>query len=274
MLIYKGISLIDGVTPVMVTLAESVSNNSKTGPMVQAFILVDNGLHPAENTKQGTDVGICGGCPFRPANGGGCYASIGPTGMGMSSNWRSNKGRERASEAQVDKLLRGRMLRMGAYGDPAAVPASFWQGLLSHGVVGWTGYTHQWRTCDTTFAKLCMASVETQAQAEDARAKGYRTFRVATSTEGVDKANEIVCVNTTHGKTCSECGLCDGSARSAKIKSIVIEAHGSTAKAAKSAVQDALFENVNMSREAREPVRSKLNLFGKSKAFIVRGPAS
>jgi hypothetical protein len=61
------------------------------------------------------------------------------------------------------------MLRLGSYGDPAAV----WRPLLA-AAKGWTGYTHA-RGRLARFDWL-MASCETKAQAEALRSKGARRF--------------------------------------------------------------------------------------------------
>ena len=68
------------------------------------------------------------------------------------------------------------MVRLGTYGDPAAVPASIWSDLVAYSD-GHTGYTHQWRT-SPGLRGLCMASVDSEEEAIEAWALGWRTFRV------------------------------------------------------------------------------------------------
>jgi hypothetical protein len=48
-------------------------------------------------------------------------------------------------------------LRIGSYGDPAAVPTWVWKDLASD-VKVMTGYTHQWKRFDQALKLLMMAS--------------------------------------------------------------------------------------------------------------------
>lgn len=52
-IIYRGPSLIDGQPIVAIAIAKS--RNTKTGDMVQTYILCDNGLDPMLNNKLGHD---------------------------------------------------------------------------------------------------------------------------------------------------------------------------------------------------------------------------
>ena len=62
-IIYRGPSEIDGQPIVAIAIAKS--RNTKTGDMVQTYILCDNGLDPMLNNKLGHDRAICGDCKFR-----------------------------------------------------------------------------------------------------------------------------------------------------------------------------------------------------------------
>jgi hypothetical protein len=94
---------------------------------------------------------------------------------------------------------------------------------------GWTGYTHQWRTCDPRWKGYLMASVETVADQAIARAAGWRTFRVGTDPQS---AREVVCpasAEAGYKTTCSHCRLCSGTTgRGAEsgARDIVIAPHG------------------------------------------------
>jgi hypothetical protein len=59
-IIYKGPSLIDH-SPIVV-IATYSDRNTKTGGMVQTYILADNGKSPIENNRTGGDFSICGNC--------------------------------------------------------------------------------------------------------------------------------------------------------------------------------------------------------------------
>jgi hypothetical protein len=112
-----------------------------------------------------------------------------------------------------------RNLRAGAYGDPAFVPLDVWRALYGDGF-DWdtgtqgTGYTHQWRTCDPGYQRFCMASVQSMAEAIDAWAMGWRTYRV--DLEGVGpQAGEVTCPEQTRGISCDDCRLCGGTRKAA-----------------------------------------------------------
>lgn len=64
--------------------------------------------------------------------------------------------RRHASLQVARAALAGLPVRLGTYGDPAAVPTVVWQTVLAQSAMH-TGYTHQWRTCDQTLAHWCMA---------------------------------------------------------------------------------------------------------------------
>jgi hypothetical protein len=70
-IIFKGPSELDGAPIVVIAITRS--SNSKTGDMVQTYILTNNGERPTINQQTGADVSICGDCKHRPANGGACY---------------------------------------------------------------------------------------------------------------------------------------------------------------------------------------------------------
>lgn len=215
-------SAFDG-RPVKVVLSGLVdgSSNTKTGPMIQSYILPD-GVHPVEAQKTGADATVCGDCPARKVREGWCYVTPFPM-LTIARLEREGK-LPLLTAHEVLAAVEGRPLRLGAYGDPAAVPYDWWRPLVDRASM-WTGYTHAWRTCDQRFRLITMASVETLADAQLARERGWRTFRTR-PTGGVLAQNEIVCPAETRGVTCAACKLCKGGALG---KSIAIDAHGALA---------------------------------------------
>ena len=134
---------------------------------------------------------------------------------------------------QHDQWLGGEAIRFGAYGDPAAIPASVWQNMQKLSGTH-TGYTHAWRYCAPEYAQFLMASVDTEEERVIANNMGWRTFRVR-EPEGNVVKGEIVCPASHEFEevrgykiTCIECGLCAGASR--KAKDIVIIAHGISKK--------------------------------------------
>jgi hypothetical protein len=183
MILYQGPSEIDGQQIVaIITGLKSKSNNSKTGEMPQVWILL-NDIHPTEALRTGQDISICGNCPHRPKVLGNdalkkdsrsCYVNT----MGPNAIYKAYKA-DKYSVANLDELanqLEGAHVRLGAYGDPAAVPIEVWNALLK--CCKSTGYTHQWRTCSNEYAKYCMASCDTPVEVTLSATMGYRAFFV------------------------------------------------------------------------------------------------
>ena len=228
---YEGPSEIDG-TPI-VAVALFGSRNTKTGNMVQTYILRAD-TDPVEAVKAGTDSAICGTCTHRgqhdPETGAlipgtrTCYVVLG---QGPKGVWKGlQAGQYPRHNAQG--LFAGRFVRLGTYGDPAAVPFEVWEGLLE-GTTGHNGYTHQWRDCDSRFASLCMASADSELDREQANALGYRTFRVRPDLQKLK--GEFVCPASQEAGAklqCAACKACGGTSSKARAD-VTITIHGGAA---------------------------------------------
>lgn len=229
--IYRGPSLLDGAP--IVAIAITGSGNVKTGNMIQTYILADNGIKPTLNLKNGADVSICGDCKHRPALGGACYVVVA---QGPTVVYKTYLAGKYPVADDIAALGAQRMVRLGTYGDPAAVPASVWYALLTNSK-GHTGYTHQWRntalsgTQHEALRALCMASADTPQERDTARALGYRTFTVRLSSDSLGPRESVCPASEEAGKkiTCIQCGLCNGAA-SGRKGSIAIIAHGAVNK--------------------------------------------
>jgi hypothetical protein len=237
--LYEGPSLLDGAPIVVIATGfKAGSTNRKTGEMVQTYILRQD-VAPTDAIRSGEDSSICGDCPHRgrvttdsqgqPRNvGRTCYVNVGQGPLAVFRAYKAGK----YPAAPLQLPVTGRMVRLGTYGDPAAVPVQIWQSLL-HGSVGHTGYTHQWRNPAASPLKtLCMASADSASDAIEAHSMGWRTFRVSLNpaTDPLDKAtlNEALCpASAEAGKklTCAECKACNGT-MTARRGSIYIPAHG------------------------------------------------
>lgn len=213
MIVYDGPSMIDG-KPIVVALTgvKRKSANPKTGDMVQAWIIRKD-IHPVEAVEKGEDRAICGDCPARGTY---CYVNVG---QAPAAVFKALGKYERLSVEDAAVKLTGRKVRLGAYGDPAAVPIGVWDRLLKF-AAGHTGYTHQWREFPE-FKRLVMASVE-----GDTVAPGWRTFRVLREGES-DRANEIRCPAESKRRTCETCMACNGG--SDTKRSVTIMVHGAKA---------------------------------------------
>lgn len=234
-IIYRGPSLLDGKE--IVAVATVSSRNIKTGAMVQTWIIRAD-IDPLTANRTGEDFSICGTCPLKgiaaPDKTSGtaldraCYVQIGQAPLGVY------RGLGRGIYpvcADLAALGEGQAVRLGSYGDPAAVPAYVWEQLTSKART-WTGYSHQKATSGAKpdFSRL-MVSADNLEQAEQAWSERLRTFRVVASPLDVVRGKEIICPATSEGgnKTnCSKCGLCSGASKLGK--SIAVIAHGAGAK--------------------------------------------
>ena len=226
---YRGPSMLDGAP--IVGIATLHSRNVKTGNMVQTWIMRED-IAPHTATKTGHDTSVCGDCPLRPSESGVCYVL---TFQGPRQIWESYHGGTYADYtsdgyAQSD-AVDGRMVRLGAYGDPAAIPRDAWDALLQD-AKGCTGYTHQWRRPEYQWLQsYCQASCDSPRDVIDATRSGWGTFYVIPPHN--DDANlrvggtkMIACPYTKTGVQCAHCGLCNGRSK----RNIVVRAHGNGAK--------------------------------------------
>lgn len=241
--IYRGPSLLDGAPIVVVAL--SSSSNRKTGDMVQTYILRDD-MDPVTASRIGADVSICGNCPHRGVAHSGdtgqakdrtCYVLLAQGPLMVWKGLLKGSYPDTFGHRSVAAIGRGRMVRIGTYGDGAAVPSYVWDSLCSE-AKGWTAYTHQsaWVGAAADPSRF-MVSVESKAQAHDAWSQGARTFRVIADVRDVVAGREVLCpASEEAGKrtTCDACKLCAGA--SLKAKSIAIVAHGTAKNKAKAFV--------------------------------------
>lgn len=246
-ILYDGPSVIDGAPITAIAITRN-STNRKTGAMVQTYIMRADG-NPIAAARSGADSSVCGNCKHRPANGGACYVALF---HGPMSVWRAYErgSYPTANQASFDRMKAtgqhmppvsddiaalgaGRMVRLGTYGDPAAVPAWVWQA-LTRDAAGHTGYTHQWANPAVPAEQrkainaLCMASADDEREAGQARAIGLRTFRIRPDTAAPLLAREFVCPASEEAgkrKTCAECKACSGTTRSGQASPVIV-VHG------------------------------------------------
>lgn len=228
-IIYRGPSMLDGAPIIAVaTGLDGKFRNAKTGDMIQTWIMRDD-VAPNVALKTGEDASVCGDCMHRPANGGACYVRVFQAPLNV---WKTaQRGRYATAEdlGAVRDAGRGRAVRVGSYGDPAAVPVAVWRALLGDAEAH-TGYTHQWRTAPELAAFL-MASADNPEEARQAQAAGFRTFRVRAPLEPIS-AREFICPASKEAgqKTdCAACRACGGLSSKAKANPVII-AHGATAR--------------------------------------------
>lgn len=215
----------------IVCIATLESANIKTGNMVQVWILPKS-VDPLEALHTEQNGAACGTCPLQgtwdPVKGKlvdrVCYVNVGQAPKQVYRSYEN--GRYPVYDHNRDSvLLRSREIRIGAYGDPAAVPTELVKYLATIGE-SWTGYSHQLFTIDrdraNELAKILMVSCHTKAQDAEAKRRGWRTF-TAIDPRQTPPADSIECPNYTHGVQCADCRLCQGTAKQAK--SVFVIAH-------------------------------------------------
>ena len=201
----------------ILTNINNPSVNTKTGDMAQLTIM-PKGIKPSDAVKTGEDDSVCGDCNRRPstakANG------LKPCYVNPRAPNSIHRAYERGSYSTGIPEQLNKPLRLGMWGDPAAMPYEIAKGLADMAPKH-TGYTHQWARFPE-FNSICMASVDTEAQRLEANALGFRTYRVrdvgAPLMDG-----EIDCPESDKSRNiqCADCGLCAGMAVKAKDISIV-----------------------------------------------------
>ena len=228
---YRGPSPIDGAP--IVAIATLESRNGKTGDMVQTWILRED-ISPLDAIQSGADRSICGNCVHRGDvdHERTCYVDASRAPSMVFDAYHRGQYIDLSNDPEtVAMLIAQRIVRMGAYGDPAMVPIKQWRMLLA-GSAGRTGYTHAWRRMWAQALKpYVMASVDSVKEQDIARAMGWRTFRVRTETEPLE-SNEFACPASPEGglrKQCITCKACDGADRAGKASAAII-VHGSMAK--------------------------------------------
>jgi len=234
--IFEGPSILDGAPIVVVVtgLADS-SANSKTGAMLQTWILRAD-VDPAQALKSGDDASICGACPHRPkVDAAGkrtrtCYVRM----QAPPSVWKAYRRGSYPRATDIASLGEERKVRLGSYGDPAAVPFDVWAQLVSL-ADGHTGYTHQVAhpAFDTRMLLLCMVSADTEAELRAAESIGARAFHVRPVGAPLPSRVAQCPAAAEAGKrtVCAACMLCGGA--SVRARSISIEAHGASRRGVK-----------------------------------------
>lgn len=234
LIFYRGPSMLDGapIVGIATGFAKGSSNAKTGGDLIQTWILRSR-IDPRNAAASGRDSSICGDCVHRGriikgANKNrSCYVTLHHAPRNIYETFRRGVYKPSANLAES---FAGRGVRLGAYGDPAAIPFPIWEAVTSRAAF-WTGYTHQWRDFPE-LAAYCMASADSSGERAAASLLGFRTFRVRALADKVE-AGEVICpasAEAGHKTTCSACKACGGIGGKARAD-IVIRAHGSFGKA-------------------------------------------
>jgi hypothetical protein len=228
---YEGPSAIDGQP--IAAIARLQSSNRKTGDMVQTWIMRSD-ISPLEALETGADESVCGDCRHRPTirkraakPAAPCYVQVGRAPSRVWDAYHRGVYPRLILPRELDPLLSDRGLRLGSWGDPAAVPEKYWRPLIDAAEYR-TGYTHRSDRPEGEWLRgLAMASADSQAFARRMQRRGWATFRVADRGNASRMRGEARCPASAEAgnlTTCAACPIkCDGS-RGA-ILGRVIQAH-------------------------------------------------
>jgi hypothetical protein len=143
-------------------------------------------------------------------------------------SWKAGNYESEPTDKELENMINGRRVRLGAYGDPAMLPIDVLKRLqrLSNGCLG---YTSQWSQSwfDPEVLNYCCASLYNTAAVQKLKDMFPKAkyFRILQDPDEKLLNGEIICLNERSGKMCHECGLCNG-----RRSNVVILAHGSWAK--------------------------------------------
>jgi len=216
--VWEGLSpFTDTPIAAIITLKSSIE---KTGNIPQVAIIDAGEIPPHILVEFNEDQSVCGTCPH--AGGQGCYVQTYRAPFQIWKAYRAGKYPPLPLAWRTE-----RKIRLGSYGDPAAIPLDILAALSARSASGVLGYTHAWRTCSPEYSRYCMASVDNPREREQAHKLGYRTFRIMPSTvDYKDRlSGEAVCAYASAGVSCRHCGACCGSGKGWQ-GDIVIKAHG------------------------------------------------
>lgn len=191
------------------------AQNRKTGRIPTAYV---------GETREETRAS-CDGCALRDA--GRCYAWSGPQsqlGLPKVQNGLARRGAKfyTLAHALKNRLASARVVRVATIGDPAR--ADRVELLVSLRTIraaglGVVGYTHFWREAGNEHLRRdLMASCDDVAQADEARAAGWRPAAIVDEVaadggavvETPGGARLVVCpAQRRDDTTCNTCGMCD-----------------------------------------------------------------
>ena len=236
MIIYDGPSMLDGAPIICVA---TINSKNPKADMIQTWIMRKD-MSPREASALSLDSSVCGGCQHRHSLNGSCYVQLWQAPRTVYEAYLRGNYDKPSHIKNVTRALATQEIRLGSYGDPVAVPYHVWESLLAQSCGGWTGYTHQWRTCDREFSGIVMASCDSPEDVKLAQSMGYRAFYVRPEGSIVKNVEKVHGVSMIHCRakaddnvTCSTCLACDGTRAGSKpstAASVMIEVHGAMRK--------------------------------------------
>jgi hypothetical protein len=208
LVIYDGPSMFDGERIIAIATGFQRSRNVKTGKgVIQIWIMRKDQL-PLDAHVEGDDKSVCGDCIHRHLRS--CYVNLGQGPYQVYLHWQAGSY-TRATARHLD-MFKGKTVRLGSYGDPAAIPVSIWRSICSV-ADSHLGYTHAWKQTQFEGVKdFCMASCDSEDEARLAMDKGWRPFYVRSDEDELPQGMFECPASAAagHRLTCSQCNVCKG----------------------------------------------------------------
>ena len=178
--------------------------------------------------KTGADVSVCGDCKHRNGT---CYVQVGQAPAQVWKSYKRGIYKDFSQLTEKDKsALVGRKVRFGAYGDPVLIRVKQIKALLDLTKSTFTGYTHAWdNPLFQDYKAFFIASVDSKSEFLQAKGKLWKTFRVRSEYEPLEK-HEFACpasVEAGAKKTCFDCMVCSAFKKGKGSPAIIV--HGSSA---------------------------------------------
>ena len=130
------------------------------------------------------------------------------------------------------KYSRMEAIRLGTYGDPSIMGIDHLIAICE--TKKHLSYTHFWKDeALQDLKKICMASTASMYEDLEAKALGWRTFRVRLTKDAPILPSSIQCLYENKDIQCIKCGLCNGIALDNKRKNVAdiwVYGHGASHK--------------------------------------------
>ena len=233
-ILYEGPSIFDGSPIVQIaTGLRKPTLNRKVRNAIQVWTIPST-EHPLDAIRRDSAYAVCRDCAISDL----CYVNRATLGVIYGAYQRG--AYPKVPVHRIPELLPPFMVwRLGAYGNPSAVPYPKVMGKLAKLGVQWLSYEHAWSHVTQSHRAVSMASCETLDQAIGAASRGWRSYTVVPLGE-TKKAikvlkragvKAIACPYDASNPatiTCDVCRLCDGKhGPDDKRPSIVAEVHES-----------------------------------------------
>ena len=214
----------------VVTCLVKPSSNRKTGYVIQTYF-IDKARLSSQPKVFGSKCHDCNAVEY-------CYVTRDKMSVRkaltnlIDGNKTSYKLVSFEQALQAIKMSPNTSIRIGTYGDPSIMDVDDLISICK--AKPQLSYTHFWQDENLQdLKKICMASTASMYEDLEAKALGWRTFRVRLTKDDPILPSAIQCLYESRNVQCVKCGLCDGIALENTRKNesdIWVYGHGSSHK--------------------------------------------